>query len=204
MERTGADPIRDDAAGGELARETDAELYCSPSDPPSPGVSGRLKDEILGRLERVLDTKGLDEIDWLAEMGGGVSFFGVLSTTRRTLGCRGAGESDMRDIVVNGVLGREPSTKEGVCPCALVSTLGDDSDIWAVSSDVSSFNGFISTLAEKSLLPSPMGGKSFLDWLRDLLADFGNGEPSDICEPSLTRLEVGTSLGSGDSSPRAR
>ena len=83
MDRTGADPIRDEA-GGEFAREIDAEVDWSPSDTPSPGDSGLLRDEILGRLERTLVAAGLDEIDRLADIGGGVSFLGV-STTRKTL-----------------------------------------------------------------------------------------------------------------------
>ena len=62
MDRTGADPILDEA-GGELARETDADVYWSPSEPPSPGVSGLLRDEMLGRLERALAVIGLDDID---------------------------------------------------------------------------------------------------------------------------------------------
>ena len=52
MERTRAEPI---LGGGEFAREAEAEVYeGSPSDPKSPGVSGRLSDEMLGLLDGFL------------------------------------------------------------------------------------------------------------------------------------------------------
>lgn len=47
-----------------------------------------------------------------------------------------------------------------------------------------------------------MAVKSLLDWVRDLLADFGTGDPSEICDAFLTLLDEGAasgvSLGSGD------
>lgn len=62
MDRTGAEPILDEA-GGELARETNADVYWSTSDPPSPGVSGRLLEEMLGLLERAFAVAWLDDTD---------------------------------------------------------------------------------------------------------------------------------------------
>lgn len=103
--------MRDDA-GGELAREADVEGKKSASDPKSPGVSGLLLDDKLGLLDRDFSSATVEVAPGAAPPAGrGAPGFGV-STTRRMRGCRGAGESEARDVVVNGVLGREPTETE--------------------------------------------------------------------------------------------
>lgn len=65
----------------------------------------------------------------------------------------------------------------------------------------SSFIGFGFVVVGVSFF-SPMAVNSLLDWVRDLLADFGTGEPSDICDAFLTLPDEGAtsgvSLDSGD------
>lgn len=104
--------MREDA-GGEFAREADVDGKRSASDPKSPGVSGLLLDDKLCLLDRDLSTVAVEVASGAAPPAGrGAPGLGV-STTRRMRGCRGAEESETRDVVVNGVLGREPTAEAG-------------------------------------------------------------------------------------------
>ena len=105
-----------EVAGGELARDTEAEGKRSASEPKSPGVSGLLLDEKLCRRDWLLPDLAVDTgADGAFVLGGGTSVLGV-STTRKIRGWRRTDESETRETVVNGVLGRDPMAEAGPGP----------------------------------------------------------------------------------------
>lgn len=180
--------MREDA-GGEFAREAEVEGKRSASDPKSPGVSGLLLDDKLGLLDRDLSTVVVEVAPAAVPPAGiGAPGFGV-STTRRMRGCRGAEESDMRDVVVNGVLGREPTAeaepgKDGKVPdkprsdltgrfsCVARGTLV----LAGLAFELASV--FLSDLAARSFSSVTSRSPFLVD--RALLADFATGDPREI------------------------
>lgn len=71
-----------------------------------------LMEETLCPLERVFALPSTDTGTEGAVAMEDVSIFGV-STTRKMRGCRGAGESDNRDVIVWGVSGLDPVAEAG-------------------------------------------------------------------------------------------
>lgn len=198
IERTGAEPIRDEA-GGEFVRDAEVEGKKSASDPKSPGVSGLLFDDKLCLLDRDLSTVAVDVIGAALVVGKGAPGLGV-STTRRMRGCRGADESETRDAAVSGVSGREPTAEaepgaETNVPESARSDLTEEIS-WvangmarlvglALVSATEPFSGF----ATRSF-SSVASRNSFFVPSRALVADFATGDPRDICETSLTRVDA--------------
>lgn len=186
MERTGAEPIRDDA-GGELAREPDVEGKKSASDPKSPGVSGLLLDDKLGLLDRDFSTVMVEVAPGAAPPAGtDAPGFGV-STTRRMRGCRGTGEFEARDVVVNGVLGREPMEtepdKDGKVPDNARSALTEGCSRVARGTlalgglAFDSASEFLSDFAVRSFSSVARRSSFLVVWA--LFADFATGDPNE-------------------------